>query len=1057
MKKYCISQIGLPLIVLLLCLLMIQPGLAQERTASLKGMVFSETNQLLKGASVELTIGKKTYKALTNDKAEFEFVNLPVNSQVSIAVTFIGYEKNVVQTTLKPGDVNSIIVKMAASAVELDKVIVTALGVTRNKSSLGYSAEKMKGEEVTDAKEPNFINALHGKIAGVQVTSSSGSVGSSSRIVIRGENSLRGSQPLFIVDGVPIDNSNNKSASDFRVDAGGVRHAVDFGNAAADINPDDIESLTVLKGPNAASLYGSRAANGVVMIVTKSGKGKQRSGVSLNYGMSAERPVRLPDYQDEYGQGLNFKYAYKDGNGGGVNDWEDKSWGPRLDSGYLTPQFFSAGKAVPWVSDPDNISRFFETGITHNGGLSFFGNSDKQDYRFSYNLLQQKGMVPNTDFKRHSFSINAGTLVGEKLRVRTYISYIRSESDNRMSGGYDDNNVMKQFLWSGRQVDFTALKNYRNPDRTIYNWISRHNNPYFILNENTNAQEKDHLIGNLSLEYPLLSWLSVSGKTGIDFYQDGRALKRAQGTIDYVDGMYQEDVYRQRESNYSLQFDAHHTLDNFWKLSLIGGGNIMTREFRTNSAQAPKLLIPGVYNLSNANAALIASNYLERKRINSLFASADIGVSKYGNINLSLRNDWSSTLPAKNNAYMYPATSISSNLVNYFILPDFISFLKLRGSIAQAGVDAPVYYIDQPYGTVFWNSSVSLSVANTMYNNKLKPERTTAYETGLDLGLFRDRIQLEATYYRRITRDQILSVSGAPSSGYAARIINAGRIANKGLELILNAAVLKSSNGLNWNILATFNRNTNRVEELVPGVDVVSLGSSRQNELFGATIMAKKGEAIGTIYGRKFARDPNGNIIHDAGGLPTLEPTASPIGNYTPDWIGGITNQLSYKRFTFSFTLDMKQGGDIVSGMQSVGMRAGVLEESLPGRSTGIIGTGVIKNADGSFKANDVRVAAMTYYQSYYNSNAAEAMLMDAGFIKLREAKFGWRWIPAPGKIRFVRDVHFSLVGRNLLILKSSTRHFDPETSLASDYIQGLEFGQVSPARSIGFNININF
>lgn len=1017
------------------------------------GKITDEKGLALPGASIRIV----ELDRMLSTSAEGDFTIALPPGKYSLSVSFISYQaKTISNIIVTSGQDTRVDVSMQPDVTGLNEVVVTALGIRKNKATLAYSAQKLDGIEVSQSHESNFINALTGKIAGVQITSSSGGVGSSSRIVIRGENSLKNSQPLFVVDGIPIDNSNNKSAADYRIDAGGARHAVDFGNAASDINPDDIESITILKGPNAAALYGSRASNGVVMITTKSGKTAQ--GISVSLGYSAENPLRLPHFQNEYGQGVNGKFKYVDGKGGGVNDGEDMSWGPKLDNGYQTTQFFSNGVDAPWISAPNNVKNFFETGNTRNAAIAISGHNDRQDYRVSYSNFSQSGIVPHTDFNKNAFTVNGGTKVGEALSFKTALSYIRSTSGNRMSGGYDDNNVIKQFLWGGRQVDFDKLKAYRNADGSIKTWVNWYNSPYFILAENTNAQSKDHLYGNISGRYQIADWLSLTARTGLDFYTDKRYLKRAQGTIDNIDGMYQEDIYMVREMNSDVLLTANRTFFNALTWEASAGGNIMTRRYESNSAQAPKLLIPDFYNLANVNGPLVASNYRERKQINSLFFTTDLAYKNYVYGNFSIRNDWSSTLPASKNSYGYPSVSIGTNIVNYLkVNKDILSGFKLRASIAQAGADAPVYSVKQRYTTFSWNNKVSLSESNTLFNTDLKPERTRSLELGADISLFNNRLGIEATYYDKHTKDQILSVATTSTSGYAQRIINAGDISNKGVEAIITAGIIRKTNGLNWTMIINYNRNSNKVIDLADGLDAIQMGDYRQNELFGVLVQAKKGEALGTIYGRKFQRDPQGNMIYGANGLPLLDANLLPVGNYTPNWVGGLTNNLSYKNLALSFTLDARSGGSIVSGTESVGMRAGTLAGTLPGREEGIIGAGVIRNTDGSYRPNDVRVTAQQYYQSYYTAGSVEGILIDGSYLKLREVKLSYT-LPA----KWVRNVRansasLSLIGRNLWIISSKAKNIDPETSLSNDYVQGLEFGQIPSTRSLGLNLNVTF
>ncbi|QHT69301.1 SusC/RagA family TonB-linked outer membrane protein [Rhodocytophaga rosea] len=1035
------------LMYLILFAAAMHPLAAQDRTVSGK-VISADDGTALPGVNVVV----KSTNIGTTTNAEGNY-SLSVPANTTLVFSFIGLTTQEIAV----GNRSVVDVNLASDVQALSEVVVTAVGIEREQKSLGYSVQKLNNEQLTQARETNVVNSLSGKVAGVQITGSPG-VGASSRIVIRGARSISGNnQPLFVVDGVPISNGNF---------GGTGNEGVNLGNGAADINPDDIASITVLKGPNAAALYGSRASNGVVLITTKSGAETKGLGVSVNFNSTFENPLILPKYQNSYGQGSGGQFEFVDGAGGGVNDGVDESWGPKLDAGLMIPQFFSqrdaSGKLIPepWVSHPNNVKDFFKTGQTFTTNVAISGGNEKANARLSLTNLSQNGMVPTTELKRNTISLNAGVKLTDKFRMEGTANYVNSKSNNIPGYGYSGQNVMQQLVWFGRQVDIGRLKNYVNEDGEPFSWnYNYHMNPYFILNENKNTFERDRLYGNVKLSYQLTDWLTASVRTGTDYYNN-----LSTNRIDVRDlndapaGDYAEFKRTFAEVNSDFLLSANKNLGENFSLSLSVGGNRMTQRTQDNGVRAPGLTVPGIYNVGNSSVAQEASNALYRKQINSFYGAGQIGFKDYLFLDFTARNDWSSTLPKAHNSYFYPSVSLSGVITEMIGLQsNVLSFLKVRGSWAQVGSDTdpyrllPVFNFGDADG---WGSDPALTVPNTILNPELKPEISTSTEVGADIRLFNDRVSLDATYYDSRSVDQILQINISGASGSLARFVNAGEIRNRGVELLLNVTPLKLSNGFKWDVTFNFARNKNEVVSLPAGISEYNIGS-----YWSLLVQARPGQPFGVLYGYGYQRDPNGNIIH-LNGLPQRDPALKVLGNYTPDWVGGINNSFSFKGINLGFLIDIKKGGDLYSMTSTWGRYAGVLEETVKGREGGIVGDGVknIGIADSpEYVPNDVAVTAENYNKAAFDNNLAEGSVFDASFVKLREVKLGYT-IPNKlfGRVPF-RDVSLSVVGRNLWLISTNVPHVDPETAFSNSNVQGLEFGQLPSARSVGFNVNFKF
>ncbi|MEO6549308.1 MAG: SusC/RagA family TonB-linked outer membrane protein [Ferruginibacter sp.] len=1068
MYKNFIQLKTVKLLIGIFVLLLTQYVTAQ--TVPVNGNVNAKsTGQHLQGVTINAEGSNNT--AVTDTAGNFS-INAP--DKTLLVFSYTGYiTQKVTIDKRKP----SLEVSLDLQENLLNEVVVTALGISREKKSLGYAVQELKSNDVSEAKETNLVNALAGKIAGVNVTNSQGDMGSS-RIIIRGETSIAGNnQPLFVIDGVPVDNSQF-------LGAGGSR---DFSNSIADINSEDIESISVLKGPNAAALYGSRAAAGVILIKTKTGKKTKGLGITINSNTTFTNLLTLPKYQNAFGQGSNGQFSFVDGKGGGINDGVDESWGPALD-GRLIPQFFSNGQPVPFVAHPGNVRDFFNTGYTYNNGIAIAGAGDKYDVRFSYNNQHQSGVVPNSSQGKNSFLLNTSYKISPDLTLHASANYTQDNAGNLPGAfGKRATSTMLQFTWFGRQVDINQLKNYRDANGNTFNWNnSYYSNPYFLAYENTVGQRRDRIIGNIELNYKITDGLSANFRTGNDYYTDRRKIKVAYGTSGTPFGSYEEDAYTVNENNTEGRLDFNKKISSDFTLNIFAGGNIRTNSFSQNDQVAPKLAVSGVYTLSNSRDPLVSSNYFSKLKTYSLFSSAQIGYRNYAYLNLTARNDWASTLPVANQSYFYPSVNGSLILTEAFdIKSDVLSYAKLRGGWSKVGKAAEPYQLLNTYNfTAPYGSNPQQSAANIDLNAALKPESTSSSEVGAEFGFLNNRIKLDLSLYNTNSVDQILSVDVSPSTGYSQKLINGGKINNKGLEVQLGFVPIKAKQ-FTWDVNLNYSLNRSKVLELDKEGRLQSyvLGANRTVQ-----VLAAVGQPYGTFYGNAYSRNATGQIIVNANGTPIINPAKQFLGKFTPDWLGSINNSFTYKNINLSFLVDARIGGSIYSNTNRTGTYTGVLETTLPGRNAanggltyyypgnqnsvkavalpagtangpagetayedGNIFNGV--TADG--KANTTILPAQQYYKGF--TNVDEQFVFDASYVKLREVKIGYSFSQKIIRHIGFQDATVSLVGRNLWIIHKKVPNIDPETAFNNGNAQGLEDLTLPTVRNIGININLKF
>ena len=1050
---------------------------ASSVNAQIKGKITStEDNSPLVGASV--VVKGTTNGTVTDVDGAF---SITAKSGETLVISFVGYETVEVNAAADM----SVSLKTGSS---LGEVVVTALGISRAKKALGYAVQEVKGESLQTARDNNLVSGLAGKVAGVTIVSNPTGIGGSARVTIRGERSLNinKNQPLFVVDGVPINN-------EFNGNTGRSFQEVDYGNGAGFVNPDDVETITVLKGASASALYGSRANNGVILITTKTGKNSKGLGVTYNQNVTFESALKLPEYQNVYGQGLNGRFSFKDGNGGGIADGTDESWGPRM-AGQLLPQaegfrvsglrggdtrVAAVGDTIipsPFSPKPNNVRDFFETGRNITTSISLSGSNDKGELRIGYTNIDATGIVPNTDLKRNTLTFNASYNLTDKFKVATNITYLNSLSKNRPNLSYGTENIMYLFnCWLGRSTDLEAHKEYwqrglEGTQQYNYNY-NYHDNPYFQLNENTNGQRINRIFGNIRMSYDFTDWLSLQLRGGTDVNNEFRPRRRAFSTQRFPFGTYREEKILFEETNLDFLFKVNKNISEDISFNATFGGNQMRQRRDELDVTAPQLVIPNLFSLNNTRVELQSDAFKSERRINSFYGSASFGWRGLY-LDLTARNDWSSTLPTANNSYFYPSVNVSAVVSDMVNLPKDISFAKVRAGFAQVGSDTDPFQLATVYspGTPF-GAARTFGEGGRLVNPDLKPERSNSIEAGAEVKFFNNRMGFDLTYYTTTTRDQILAIPLSNTSGYDSRVINAGRVRNNGFEAMLNFIPVKTKD-FQWNLDVNFSANRSEVLELTNGISTFVMASRYIN------VEARVGNRMGEMYGIGYQRvnDPsspfNGQMIVGTNGRPLATTTRVALGNYNPDWLAGISNTVRYKNLALGFLFDIRSGGKIYSHTQTVGREGGQLIETLEGRmnekdgydltleGNGVIVPGVVKNADGSFKANTVKLSSREWHSAITAGRAIhEGMMYDASFIKLREARLSYT-LPNNifGQKLSLRDVTLSVVGRNLLLF-DRVPHIDPENSSTSGdtLIPGTESVSLPSVRSYGVNISLKF
>ncbi|WP_247716549.1 SusC/RagA family TonB-linked outer membrane protein [Sinomicrobium weinanense] len=1012
-----------------------------------------------------------------------------------LVFTYIGMAA--VERTI--GDTDLMDVLMQEDAEALEEVVVTALGISREKRSLGYATQEVGGEDLNIVKSGNFVNSLAGRASGIQIRKNT-NFGGSTNVVIRGNASLTGSnQALFVIDGVPINNTNTNSNRQMQ----GLGGHYDYGNTASDINPEDIESVNVLKGAAASALYGSRAANGVIMITTKKGKARKGLGITVNSGITFGilNKDTFAKYQNQYGAGYGPYYDSADGywkvediNGDGTPDLavpytEDASYGAAFDPGLLIYQWNSFDpdspnyrKATPWVAAKNGPVTFFETPVTTTNTISVNKGFDNGSLRLSYTRMEQKGLMPNSSLNKHNFSMAGNGNLSDKLTVKGYANYIHTSTLGRNSTGYSGDNIMGNFKqWWQTNVDIKELKDIYFATRRNVTWNpstsnpgappNYWNNPYWTRYENYQNDSRDRFIGNVALTYQITDWLSVMARVATDVSSEMQEERKAIGSIPFRFGVNQATVgsgygrrnIQARETNYDLNFNINKDLTEKINLSGVLGTNIRRSELKSIYASTNGGLgVDRLYSLQNSIAPLpfpVERN--EKVGVDAIFASASLGYDNMLYLEGTIRRDHSSTLPRDNSVFYYPSATLSF-IFNRLLGVEAISFGKLRLNYAQVGNSAPfdflydTYVINTPVG------SSSISNPNTKNNARLKPETTKSTEVGLEMKFLQNRLGFDATYYKTSSIDQIFGVPVSAATGYLRQILNSGEVENKGIEISLNASPVKSDN-FNWDLSLNWTRNRNKVVALEKGIQNLQLGSFQG----GITVNARVGEPYGVLNGTDYTYIDGQRVVDPSSGQYIKTSTSDKvIGDTNPDWLMGISNSFRYKNLSLSFLIDIQQGGSIFSLDQYYGLATGLYPETAfindlgnPVRNTlenggGFINPGV--NPDGSVNTTRIRADRFGAF-GYARGLPDAAFVYDASFVKLRELAITYK---LPGKFLdhiFLTDASFSIVGSNLWIIHKNIPYEDPEGGLGAGNLQGVSISPMPSTRDLSFNLKLQF
>jgi TonB-linked SusC/RagA family outer membrane protein len=1075
-------------VYLLLSALCIQLSVSAQTVRVIKGKVLDEQDKSPIG-NASVTIGNGIKGTITDGGGNFT-ITAPDNS--SLMITSLGYA---LKSEKIDGKTNLVIL-MEKESKTLNEVVVTALGIGKQSKALGYAVQTVNTRQFTQAQDPNLINNLNAKISGVYITNGGAGVGSTSRIVIRGENSFNGTnQPLFVVDGVPINNETYFNNSIENSSSQGVWAEVDWGNGAAEINPNDISKITVLKGSTAAALYGSRAANGAVVLTTKKSEvEKGMTGVSYQSTTTFESPLKLPRLQNEYGAGIDAyplsgsPNVYSYANGGGSSENNIPNWGLRFDPNLLVKQFDGpAGSgyqaadlvarganpgltvtATPWIGHADHFKDFLQTGLTTQNTISFGGNNSNGSYHLSIGNLYNKGILPGTDLRRVTVALRANHKFSDKLTSDYFVNFINSNSNNRPNIGYGSESVMYTYFGvygMPINIDLNSLQKQWQTGRYQQNqfrYWNNHDNPYVTMYENVNSFNKNRIIGNASLKYAISPQWNIMARTGSDVYNDSREGHRAFTTVRFPTGGFRTDNVNYFENNTDVLISYRKKPGNNWNASASVGGNRFMQNITYTRDIANSLITPGLYNFSNAQNQLPTLYEKYNKVVYSAYAFADFDYKNRLFLNITGRNDKSSTLPQGNNSYFYPSASLSGIISDMVHLPSAISYMKLRVSAAKVGRDADPYSTNNTYLTNTPFNNYPLTTGNNVLaNNNLKPSSTTTTEAGIELHLFKSRIRLDATVYNSDTRDEVVQLPVPVSSGYTNAYVNGGRINNKGIEFVLAGSLFHSTkkDGFNWDMTFNFSHNVGKVISLPDGINTYIYAQVTQYDRYYRSIQydAKVGERLGNMYGNSFVRDPQGNIVYKNGVPQFTSAQNSLLGNYNPDFVLGWSNELSYKNFNMSFLWDLHKGGKFFSYTELGVLAGGMSVETLPGRETGITGAGVMLDASGKYVPNNVKVSAATYYNAYYNASNNEAFMYDATYLKLREFRLGYtfRHIFSGSS---AANLNLSFVARNILEF-TQNKDVDPETLAlrGQQILPGTEFLSIPATKSLGFSLGLNF
>lgn len=1040
---------------------------AQEKT--INGTVkASEDGQPVLKATVQVK-GTRV-SAVTDDKGAFSIKANPSQRLVVTAVGFSPQEKAV-------GSQAVVNFSLAASGGEMENVVVTALGIKREQKALGYSTTTVKGEQLTDAVSGNWTDALSGKVAGLNLVRSNSGPTGSNKIILRGENNLTGdNEALIVVDGVVINHGSGRRTAiggETVYGTGSDNMPADYGSGLNDINPEDIESVSVLKGPGAAALYGQRGANGAIIITTKTGRTRKNGwGVTFNSNASMEQVNRWPDLQYEYGQGNDgaHYYSFKGaGPDGPSTSATSSAYGPRFD-GQMFYQYDPATgqpgtERTLWQPYTNQTRQYFKTGHTYTNSISLEGGTDKTTARFSLTDVRNDWIMPNTGYKRNTIALSVNSKVNDKLQISSQVNYTYKGSDNLPGAGYGNQSIMYWYIFWQPNADMNWLKNYWVPGqegrKIFYPFSSFPENPYAIAYEFLNSSYRNGLTGNVSATYKFTNDLSLMLRTAMDMSYDQRAQKRPYDAGSKLSkGSYRTQNIFSQEVNTDFLLRYEKKIHKDFDISASLGGSTLNNQYNKDEIRADSLVVPGLYSTSNALGPLVTMPYKSQYRINSFYGLLSSSYKNLLFLDLTARQDWNSVLATAdrtaNAGFFYPSASMSFIASDVLKLPAIFNYLKLRFSASSVGSGGTTPYLTAyNYATAGSLYNGGLQNPNILANPDLQPLRTITYEAGTNMRLLKNRVELDVALYSGNTRDQILRRIIDRSAGYTYAVINAGRVSNKGVEVALNGTILNSATGFKWTTGVVFSANTNRIEELADSSVVLQTGP-----VGGGQIVAKVGGSMGDLYGRGYVRAPDGQVVYDATtGFARVTQDVIYLGNTIPKGKVGFTNTFSYKGFRMNLLFDAQYGAVAHSLMHYKMAEQGKIKSTLPGRYNGIIGNGVVLDASGKYVTNTtIATDIEEYYRSHYGTDNAEGNTFSTDYIKFREARLDYTISPALTKKLGLQRATIGVYGRDLFIW-SPWPMFDPEfgTLAGTDIVRGFEVGQFPSTRTLGVNLVVAF
>ncbi|WP_288856913.1 SusC/RagA family TonB-linked outer membrane protein, partial [uncultured Bacteroides sp.] len=1040
-------------------------GFSQVRAASFENFAIEQqSNKVIGTVKDEFgpVIGASVVEKGTSNGVVTDLngkFSLNVKPGATLIISFVGYK----QQEVKAGNAPLNIVLEEDSKM-LGEVVVTALGIKRERKALGYGVAEVQGEALTKAKETNVINSMAGRVPGLVVSQTAGGASGSSRVILRGSTEMTGNnQPLYVIDGVPLDNTNFGSA--------GTYGGFDLGDGISSVNPDDIESMSVLKGPAASALYGSRASHGVILITTKKAN-KDKISVEYNGTMTFDTQLaKWDDVQQIYGMGSNGTYPIN-----AVSN-TNMSWGAKADGTNMLKYF--DGVERPYLIVPDNTSQFFRTGFTATNSAIIGVNNGKTGIRFTYTDMRNKDIVPKTHMSRDIFNLRANTTAG-KFDLDFSGNYTREDVKNRPALGDSKSNIGKNLMTLATTYDQKWLKTYQDANGEYSNWngMDPYNvNPYWDVYKNSNNSKKDQFRFNGKVVWNITQHLKIQGTAGAELNWFTFEDYKAPTTPGYESGYLQNNNFRNRMYNFELLALYNNSWGDF-DFNATLGGNLYKVNNQTIVTTAKDMKIRDVVALMSFNEVSVEP-YSYRKQINSIYGAVNLGWKHMLYFDATLRGDQSSTLPVSNNMYIYPSFSGSFVFSELLKLGDKLPYGKVRMSWAQVGSDTDPYQLGLVYTKskfAYPGYTIGYISNGTIPNKDLKPTKTNSFEMGLELKFLKNRIGLDFTYYSQLSKNQIMGMASSSTSGYGYRLINAGEIENKGVEIALNTRPIQTKD-FSWDLNFNFSKNSNKVKKLVDDMDMFELEKATWLDV---QVAAKVGENFGSIVGPDFQRNENGDILIDPStGLPMYDKSNHVLGNASWDWTGGVHTNFSYKNISLSAVFDVKVGADLYSMSARAAHETGKSMATLEGREAwykseearqaagyakdspdwmptgGFIAPGVIDNGDGTYRENDIVINPEKYWMSVCR-NAPSMFIYDNSYVKCREITLSYT-LPKAWLKNVVDGLTISFVARNPFIVWKNIPNIDPDSNYNNTTGMGMEYGSLPSRKSYGFNVNVKF